>query len=93
MVATSPVGRRVAPGTRLIAAMTTAFAVRQLISPLLVRGDIAAPACSPPRYYSPAALLPHQLKGHRRDHPRRRHRPDAPLSLETMDPDQRAALR
>ena len=46
--------RQAAPGkTRLVAAMTTAFAVGQPVGPLLVRGDdLATPACSPPRCYS-----------------------------------------
>jgi len=73
--------REVAPrATRLIAAMTTAFAVGQLVGPLLVRGDdLAAPSVLAAAVLLAAAaalLLPHRLKGHRRDDPT--HRPDAP---------------
>jgi len=60
--------REVAPrATRLIAAMTTAFAVGQLVGPLLVRGDdLAAPsvlAAAVLLATAAALLLPHQLKG------------------------------
>jgi predicted MFS family arabinose efflux permease len=77
--------REVAPrATRLIAAMTTAFAVGQLVGPLLVRGDdLAAPSVLAAAVLiatAAALLLPHRLKGHRRDDPTHDagHRPDAP---------------
>ena len=77
--------REVAPrANRLVAAMTTAFAVGQLAGPLLVRGDdLAAPsvlAAAVLLATAAALLLPHRLKGHRRDDPTHDagHRPDAP---------------
>jgi predicted MFS family arabinose efflux permease len=76
---------QVAPrATRLIAAMTTAFALGQLVGPLLVRGDdLAAPSVLAAAVLiatAAALLFPHRLKGHRRDDPTHDagHRPDAP---------------
>ena len=74
--------RQAAPGkTRLVAAMTTAFAVGQLVGPLLVRGhDLATPSVLAAAVLLAAALLLHRPKGHRSDDSAQDagHRPDAP---------------
>jgi predicted MFS family arabinose efflux permease len=85
--------REVAPrATRLVAVMTTAFAAGQLAGPLLVRGDdLATPSVLAAAVLLAAAaalLLPHRLKGHRRDDPTHDadRRPDAPATARDDGP-------
>ena len=80
--------RQAAPGrTRLVAAMTTAFAVGQLVGPLLVRGDDLAT----PSVLAAAALLLRRPKGHRGDHAG--DRTDAVASAQDDEPRRRGSRR
>jgi MFS family permease len=85
--------RQAAPGrTRLVAAMTTAFAVGQLVGPLLVRGDdLATPSVLAAAVLLAAALLLRRTKGHRGDDAG--DRTDAVASARDDEPRRRGSRR
>jgi predicted MFS family arabinose efflux permease len=82
--------RELAPAaTRLIAAMTTAFAAGQLVGPLLVRSeDLTAPSvlAAAVLLATAAGLALSRRPNGRRHHDDPRHRPDAPAAARGDEP-------